>query len=71
MIMTMMNSLKKSLNSLIKEQIKALELLDSITEIYTDSKDFQNLSAQERELILRLKTNQKEYLNNINKYIKY
>jgi len=69
--MTMMNSLKKSLNSLIKEQVKVLELLDSITEIYTSSKEFQNLSAQERELILRLKTNQKEYLNNINKYIKY
>lgn len=67
----MMKSLKKSLNSLINEQIKNLELLDSIFEIYTNSKEFQNLSAQERELLLRLKTNQKEYLNNINKYIKY
>jgi len=67
----MMKSLKKSLNTLISEQIKNLELLDSIFEIYTNSKEFQNLSAQERELLLRLKTNQKEYLNNINKYIKY
>ena len=67
----MMKSLKKSLNTLINEQIKNLELLDSIFEIYTNSKEFQNLSTQERELLLRLKTNQKEYLNNINKYIKY
>lgn len=66
-----MNSLKKSLNSLIKDQIKNLELLDGIFEIYTSSKEFQNLSSQEKDVILRLKTNQKEYLNNINKYIKY
>lgn len=66
-----MNSLKKSLNNLINEQVKNLELLDSIMEVYTNSKEFQNLDVQERDLIFRLKTNQKEYLNNINKYIKY
>lgn len=66
-----MNSLKKSLNNLIKEQVRNLELLDSITEVYTNSSEFKNLNEQEREVILRLKTNQKEYLNNINKYLKY
>jgi hypothetical protein len=70
-MMNAMNSLKKSLNNLINEQIKNLELLDSIMEVYTSSKEFQNLNAQERDLIFKLKTNQKEYLNNINKYIKY
>lgn len=66
-----MNTLKKSLNKLINDQIKNLEILDSITEVYTNSKDFQNLNVQERDLLLRIKANQKEYLNNINKYIKY
>lgn len=66
-----MNSLRKSLNNLIKEQVRNLELLDSITEVYTNSSEFKNLNEQEREVILRLKTNQKEYLNNINKYLKY
>lgn len=66
-----MKTLKDSLNTLISEQIKKLEILDSITEVYTNSKEFQNLNPQERDLIFRLKANQKEYLNNINKYIKY
>lgn len=66
-----MKTLKDSLNTLISEQIKKLEVLDSITEVYTNSKEFQNLNPQERDLIFRLKANQKEYLNNINKYIKY
>lgn len=66
-----MNTLKNSLNKLINDQVKNLEILDSIIEVYTNSKDFQNLNVQERDLLLRIKTNQKEYLNNINKYIKY
>ena len=66
-----MKSLKGSLMTLIKEQVKNLEVLDSIIEVYTNSKEFQNLNEQERDLLFRLKANQKEYLNNINKYIKY
>ncbi len=66
-----MKSLKKLLNNLINEQITKLEVLDSIMEIYMKSKEFQNLSPRERELIMRLNTNQKEYLNNIDNYIKY
>lgn len=71
MTMNMMTSLRKSLNSLIKEQIKNLELLDSITEVYINSKEFTNLNVQERDVIFKLKAAQKEYLNTINKYIKY
>ena len=66
-----MNDIKKSINNLLKEQIKNLELLNSLTDIYTESKDFQNLYEQERNLLFRLKAAQKEYLNTIDKYIKY
>jgi len=68
----MMKTLKKTiLNNLINEQITKLEVLDSITEMYMKSKEFQDLSPKERELVMRLNTNQKEYLNNIDAYIKY
>ena len=66
-----MSDIKKSINNLLKEQIKNLELLNSLTDIYTESKDFQNLYEQERNLLFRLKAAQKEYLNTIDKYIKY
>ncbi len=67
----MMTSLKKSLGALIEEQVKRLELLDGITEIYINSKEFQNLNPKERELVYKLKATQKELLNTIDKYIKY
>jgi hypothetical protein len=66
-----MTSLKKSLGALIEEQVKRLELLDGITEIYINSKEFQNLNPKERELVYKLKATQKELLNTIDKYIKY
>lgn len=66
-----MSDIKKSINNLLKEQIKNLELLNSLTDIYIESKDFQNLYEQERNLLFRLKAAQKEYLNTIDKYIKY
>lgn len=66
-----MKQLKSSLNALINEQVTKLEILDSITEIYMRSDEFKKLSPKERELVMRLNTNQKEYLNNINAYIKY
>ena len=66
-----MSDIKKSINNLLKEQIKNLELLNSLTDIYTESKDFQNLYEQERNLLFRLKAAQNEYLKTIDKYIKY
>lgn len=66
-----MKQLKSSLNALINEQVSKLEVLDTITEIYMRSDEFKKLSPKERELVMRLNTNQKEYLNNINAYIKY
>ena len=68
----MEKQLKKSLlNKLLDGQIKTLEILDGCLEIYIDSKEFRDLSEEEKEAVYKLKVSQKEYINSINKYIKY
>ncbi len=67
----METKLKKSITNIIKDQIKNLEVVDSLLDIYISSKEFKELNIEQREMILNMKRAQSEHLNTINKYLKY